>query len=69
MPTYIAKGVYSMLIGSWITPSASSTLLMTPFALSKPIQAYTRSSSDVQKGSTTSSSSKLRVVGVARAMP
>ena len=58
-----------MVRGSWMSPSASSTLLMTPFAFSKPIQAYTRSRNEVQNGSMTSSSRRLRVVGAERAMP
>ncbi len=50
MPTYMANGVYSMVKGSWMTPSHINTLLITPLAFSRPIQAYTRSSNEVQNG-------------------
>src|ERR1700737_1401893 len=69
MPTYIANGVYNIVNGSWIAPSQISTLLMTPLALSRPIQSYTRSSSDVQNGNITNSKRTFLVDGLARAIP
>ena len=69
MPRYIAKLVCSITIGSSITSIDRSRLLIRPLLRSRPIHAYTRSRNEVQNGSTTSSSSTLRHVRSARAMP
>ena len=39
VPTYMAKGVYSIVRGSWISPRDISKLLITPLAFKSPIQA------------------------------
>ena len=39
MPMYTAKSVCIMVMGASITPSAISTLLITPLLFSRPIQA------------------------------
>ena len=49
-----------MSSGWLIQPQRNSRLLMMPFCESRPIQAYTRSSSEVQNGSIMAKSSGLR---------